>query len=256
MLRRSPQDRRTIARQVAPPAGWSPTSDLAYSDFLGGYWLARIIEALTGAPACAHINDSVLAPLGLTEDIYIGFDPEEVPSAAARCGINIDLTGNRPIPMLLERSPSFMRDPDLAAAGGYATVGGLCAFYDALMAVLAAPADAPAPLPRHVIETMVAPAVTGRHDPVLRCDGPWGLGLMIDLRQHFFGDHTTARSFGHSGNSGVSFAFCDPTHDLAVAVLYTAKVDDHYAVIIRRQGFLSQLYEMLDLSRHAADGAS
>jgi CubicO group peptidase (beta-lactamase class C family) len=127
-------------------------------------------------------------------------------------------------------------------------VRGLCAFYDARMAVLAAPSDAPAPIPRHLIETLVAPVVTGRADPVLRCDGPWGLGFMVDLRPHFFSDHTSARSFGHSGNAGSSFAFCDPAVDLSVAVLYTAKVDDHYAVTIRRHGFLAQLYEMLDLA--------
>lgn len=247
MFPRSPHDRRTVARQHTPPAGWSPDSDLAYSNFLGWYWLVRIIEALTGGPANAHINATVLAPLGLTEDIYTGFDPEDIATAATRCGVNVDLTGSRPVPMLLERSPSFMRDPDLAAAGGYATVRGLCAFYEALMAVLARPLEAPVPLPRHVIQTMVEPVVTGRRDPVLRCDGPWGLGFMVDLRQHFFGDHTSTRSFGHSGNSGSSFACCDPTHDLAVAVLYTAKVDDHYAVLIRRHGFLTKLYELLDL---------
>jgi hypothetical protein len=33
-----------------------------------------------------------------------------------------------------------------------------------------------------------------------------------------------------------------------VAVLYTAKVDDHYAVTIRRHGFLTKLYELLDIA--------
>ncbi|HMJ77456.1 MAG TPA: hypothetical protein VK507_15865, partial [Iamia sp.] len=131
-----------------------------------------------------------------------------------------------------------------------------CAFYEALMAILMKPADAPVPLPRHLIETMVGPAVTGRPDPILRCDGPWGLGLMVDLRQHFFGDHTSARSFGHSGNSGSSFAFCDPTHDLSVSVLDTAKVDDHDAVLIRRHGFLTKLYELLDLPQRTPPGAA
>jgi hypothetical protein len=211
----------------------------------------RIIEALTRGPASAHVNIAVLGPLGLSEDIYTGFEPDEAATAAARCGVNVDLTGSQPVPMLLERSPSFMRDPDLAAAGGYATVRGLCSFYEALMTVLAAPADAPSPLPRHLIETMIEPMVTGRHDPVLRCDGPWGLGLMVDLRAHYFGDHTSARSVGHSGNAGSSFAFCDPAHDLSVAVHYTAKVDDHYAVTIRRHGFLTKLYELLDLPQGA-----
>lgn len=247
MFRRSPHDRLTIARQHTPPPGWSPTTDLGYANFLGWYWLVRVIEALTGGPAHAHVTTTVLEPVGLADDIFAGFDPGAVPAAAARCGVNVDLTGERPVPMVLERSPTFMRDPDLAAAGGYATVRGLCALYEALTTVLTAPADAPTPLPRHLIETMMEPVVSGRPDPVLRCDAPWGLGFMVDLRPHFFGDHTSTRSFGHSGNSGASFAFCDPDHDLSVSVLHTAKVDDHYAVIIRRHGFLTQLYEALDL---------
>jgi CubicO group peptidase (beta-lactamase class C family) len=247
MLRRSPHDRRAVASQHGPPAGWSPTTDLAYSNFLGWYWLVRVIEAITGGPASAYITGAVLTPLGLTDDIFTGFRLEDTAGAAARCGVNVDLTGSRPVPMLLERSPSFMGDPDLAAAGGYATVQGLCAFYEELMTVLAAPTDASGRLPRHLIETMVGPVVTGRQDPVLGRGGPWGLGFMVDLRHHSFGDHASPRSFGHSGNAGSSFAFCDPAHDLSVAVLYTAKVDDRFAVHIRRHGFLSKLYETLDL---------
>ncbi|HMJ76015.1 MAG TPA: serine hydrolase domain-containing protein, partial [Iamia sp.] len=99
MFPRSPHDRRAIARQHTPPPGWSPDSDLAYSNFLGWYWLVRIIEALTAGPASAHINEVVLGPLGplgLTEDLYTGFEPAEIATAAARCGVNVDLTGSRP----------------------------------------------------------------------------------------------------------------------------------------------------------------
>ena len=248
MLARSPTDRRTVARQHVPPDGWSSASHLAYSNFLGWFWLVRIIEAITDAPAREHLRSAVLDPLSLTGEIFTGFAPSEVAFAAAACAVNIDLTGSRPIPMLLERSPSFMSDPDLAAAGGYASIHGLCSLYQGLMTILDSPDEQAAGLPKHLIETMVEPRVAGREDPVMGRSGPWGLGFMVDLRHHRFGEHASARSFGHSGNAGASFAFCDPVHDLSVAVLYTAKVDNTYAVDIRRHAFLTNLYEALGLA--------
>ncbi len=249
MLSRSPSDRREVAHRHVPPVGWDPGAHLAYSNFLGWYWLVRTIEALTGGPASTYISDAVIEPLGLAGEVITGFAPDEAVAAAGRVAVNVDLTGRRPTPMLLERSPTFMTDPDLAATGGYATVRGLRSLYDSLMTVLAdsgSDTDGNG-LPRHLVETMVDPVVTGRHDPVLGRNGPWGLGFMVDLRHHSFGDHPSPRSFGHSGNAGSSFAFADPAHDLAVAVLYTAKVDDRFAVHVRRHQFVTRLYAALGL---------
>ena len=44
----------------------------------------------------------------------------------------------------------------------------------------------------------------------------WGLGLAID--SYAMGRHCSRRAFGHGGMES-SAAFCDPEHDVAVAVV-------------------------------------
>jgi hypothetical protein len=53
-------------------------------------------------------------------------------------------------------------------------------------------------------------------------------------------------SFGHSGNVGSSFAFADPEHDLAVAVVFNGIVDSESS-FLRRPAVVGSLYHDLGL---------
>jgi CubicO group peptidase (beta-lactamase class C family) len=246
MLSRSPSDRRAVASRHTPPVGWTPATDMAYSNFLGWYWLLRVIEEITQVAPEEYVREAVTAPLGLQGSVYAGIVGDEVSGVVSRCAVNMDLTGRLPVPLLFERTPTFMRDPDVQAVGGYATLSGLCSFYDRLQGILRGDASCET-IPRSLLEEMLIPRVTDRYDHVMQRTASWGLGFMVDLRRHFFGDHLGTTSFGHSGNAGSSFAFCDPTRGLSVAVLYTARVDDDFAVTVRRGGLVDQLLDLLQL---------
>lgn len=243
----SPSDRKHMIGSHTPPEGWSPESHLAYSNFLGWHWLISIIRSVTGRLPAAYIRSSVIEPLGLAGQIFLGFDASEAEIASERCGVNVDLTGNFPVPLLLERVPSFMSDPDLVAAGGYATMTGLCRFYQSLLEILTDGSDVDGWLSPSLVSAMTMPHVQARHDLIMDRTGSWGLGFMVDLQTHKFGSLVSRRSFGHSGNAGSSFAFCDPTYELCVSVLYTAKVDSHVSVSARRSSLVDSIYSALGL---------
>lgn len=118
---------------------------------------------------------------------------------------------------------------------------------DVPLAFVAAPDDTASILAEGLLREMIRPWVVDRYDHVMQRTASWGLGFMLDLRGHYFGDGLGEGSFGHSGNAGSSFAFCDPSRRLSVAVLYTAKVDDDFAVRVRRVGVVEQLLTLLRL---------
>jgi CubicO group peptidase (beta-lactamase class C family) len=248
MLAKSPSDRRMEALAHASPADWVPSADLGYSNFLGWYWLLRVIEAVTEVSVVSYLRDAVVAPLGLTGSVYPGVSLEDVDEIIGRCAVNVDLTDKGPVPLLLERSPTFMCDPDVPAVGGYATVRGLCELYEQLSLILSGERDSAGRISKELLAEMLLPRVVNRYDRVMQRESSWGLGFMVDLESHFFGERVGPRAFGHSGNAGSSFAFCDPDHGLSMAVLYTARVDDNFAVEVRRRTFVERTYQALDLS--------
>jgi hypothetical protein len=83
-------------------------------------------------------------------------------------------------------------------------------------------------------------------DEVLDRECEYGLGFMTDLAHHAFGPMCSPSSFGHSGNVGSSFAFADPEHDLAVAVVFNGIVDSESS-FLRRPAVVGALYHDLGL---------
>lgn len=247
MLAKSPTERHAEALAHTPPPGWSPTADLGYSNFLGWYWLLRVIECVADVPAVRYLQDAVVEPLGLVGSVYPGISLEHVDEVVGRCAVNVDLTEAGPIPLLLERSPTFMCDPDVPAVGGYATVRGLCEFYEQLQHILIGVRPSAGHISRTLLTEMLSPRVIDRYDHVMQRNSSWGLGFMVDLESHYFGHLVGPRSFGHSGNAGSSFAFCDPDSRLSMAVLYTARVDDYFSVEVRRRSLVEKIYKALGL---------
>jgi hypothetical protein len=67
------------------------------------------------------------------------------------------------------------------------------------------------------------------YDPVLDRVCPFGLGFMVSLTDHAFGDAVSTAAFGHSGYAGASFALADPVRDLVVAATFNGIVDHNQA---------------------------
>jgi CubicO group peptidase (beta-lactamase class C family) len=73
---------------------------------------------------------------------------------------------------------------------------------------------------------------------------PFGLGFMVSLTDHAFGDAVSTTAFGHSGYAGASFALADPVHDLVVAATFNGIVD-HNQAFQRRTDLLRAIHRDL-----------
>src|SRR5262249_46342925 len=88
------------------------------------------------------------------------------------------------------------------------------------------------------------------YDRVLDRVCPFGLGFMVSLGEHLFGDAVSPASFGHSGYVGASFALADPEHDLVVAALFNGIVD-HNQAFQRRTDLLRAIASDVNAARRA-----
>jgi CubicO group peptidase (beta-lactamase class C family) len=102
----------------------------------------------------------------------------------------------------------------MPGANGRGPMNQLCRLYDMLLGEgeragvrILAPVTVAAISARHR---------TGMVDETYGVEMDWGLGLVVDW--YASGRYSSRRAFGHGGHQS-SVAFCDPEHDLVVAVV-------------------------------------
>ncbi|MBX3286309.1 MAG: beta-lactamase family protein [Actinobacteria bacterium] len=204
--------------------------DVAYSERFAWHVLGLVLERVSGQPLREHLREAVLDPLGMA-DTWIGMTDEEYDAVAPRIGLNHDMRTQHSFPMLLERGRRMCTEVN-PAHGGYTTATDLATFYAALVAQLRGAED-PALPSAETLRTFTSPVRPATLDRILDRECAHGLGFMVDLAGHEFGPLVSASSFGHSGNVGSSFAWADPDHDLAVAVIFNGIVDPASAFTLR-----------------------
>jgi CubicO group peptidase (beta-lactamase class C family) len=103
-----------------------------------------------------------------------------------------------------------------------------------------------------VLAPITVAAISARHrtgvlDETYGVEMDWGLGLVVDW--YATGRYSSRRAFGHGGHQS-SVAFCDPEHDLVVAVVCNGMAgrERHQA---RLDAISSAVY--LDLGLASAD---
>ena len=240
----SPSKRRDVLERAAPPAGWKVGRDAGYSEYAAWHLLGWMIEDIAGEELRTHLRRRVLDPLGMA-DTWVGMDDDEYDAVLPRLGVNYDLTDYlQGFPMVMERTPRWCCETN-PAHGGYTTARDLATFYDGLLERLdgGGPDELPSPEALETATSGVRPRV---FDEVLDRECEYGLGFMTDLSHHAFGPVCSPSSFGHSGNVGSSFAFADPEHDLAVAVVFNGIVDSESS-FLRRPAVVGSLYHDLGL---------
>jgi CubicO group peptidase (beta-lactamase class C family) len=244
--------RARIVDHLALPAGWRLGRDAAYSDYVGWHLIGRALEALTGRPLRELLRDRVLDPFGMKET-FIGMTDGEFAANTERIGTNFDLRHGRSLPLLLERARRWCIDCN-CAHGGYTTARDLARFYSRLLDQLETGGDPGLPSPATLARFCRA-ARPQSYDRVLQRECDYGLGFMVNLAEHQFGEPCTPASFGHSGWLGGSFAFADPPHRLAVAVVLNGIVD-HEISFARRQALVGALYDDLGITTPPAPTVS
>jgi CubicO group peptidase (beta-lactamase class C family) len=229
-------------------------TDAAYSEFPAWHLLGRLVESVTGRPVGAHLRDAVLGPLGMT-DTFVGMTSEEHRANLGRLGVNLDMAGRVPMPLLLERSERMCTEVNVAH-GGYSTAADLVRFYGALDDRLLG-RDAPGAVPSaSTLRTFTTVARPPAFDQVLDRECGYGLGFMTGLHEHAFGSSPSAEAFGHSGMAGASFAWADPAHDLAVGVVLNGVVDPASA-FLRRPALVRAIYaDLAEIEGGDVDGGA
>ena len=229
---------------LEPPPGWHVGLDAGYSEAAGWSLLGQLVEQVTGRPVGAHLRSCVLEPLGL-DSTWFGMGDDEYDRVVDRLGVNYDLRAGRAYPVLMEVSRRVCTETN-CAYGGYTTAADLARFYARLLARLGG-ADDPALPSRSTLVEFCSPARAPVYDHVLARECQYGLGFMVDLAGHHFGRSCSRRSFGHSGWLGSSYAFADPSADLAVGVVLNGIVAADRS-FTRRPHITDALYQDLGLA--------
>lgn len=230
--------RDDLARRARLPDGFRPGIDAAYSEFTAWHLLAMALERASGAPLHQLVS-ATSQRWGFGDDIVLCPDPATAGAAAPRVAPNVQLHGGRFVPMLGEVVPGVIGEWN-PAMGAYATAGGLARLYWSMLDRLhrgGAPALAEATTPQRLATA----------DPVLGRRCSFGFGFMTDLAGHGFSDRCSPRSFGHSGNAGMSFALADPDHGLAIAYIGNGFTDAESLVGYHRPALVGRCYAALGL---------
>ena len=227
-----------------PPTGWRFGTDRAYSEFGGWYLLGKVIESLTETPFDRWTREHVLDPYGVAaDDLVLRLEGDDYTRLAPRISATLDLTMDRPVPLLAEVGPETAAEWN-PSFGAYGTMTALTTFYRGLLDDLA---GADRVLPAELLRTATAARLPIGFDATLDRDAGFGLGFMTPLSSHYFGDGPSDAAFGHAGQGGTSFAMADPDHDVVVSVLYNAGLDADTALSFRRVNLVDSIYRSLDV---------
>ena len=211
--------------------GWVPGETAGYHPHSGWNILGRVVEVCTGEPLGTTLRRDVLKPLGMT-DAWGGLPAAEHTRLRKADRLAVVENTARSTP-----ESTGMDEADWATGvrpGGntWGPARDLARFYRAVLGGGAIGTDRvlPEPLLTQLTERVRRDTV----DRTFRATMDWGRGFMVNNRRHDavnaethgasgtpynFGPHAGDDAVGHGGNQS-SVGFADPTHGLAVAVVF------------------------------------
>ena len=192
---------------------WTPGSKVHYHG-LAAHWVAAIvIESVTGTDYRDHIRSSLLEPLSLDDQIFVGVSEE----ADGRCADIHEFKDDAMVKSA--RNTRAWRAAGVPGGGGYGTATGLVTFYQMLLAggVL----DGTRVLGPRVIQFATRNHTGDRVDenmgmPMHRGLGPHVRGLTPTIRG--LGTIASPSTFGHGG-AGTSYSWADPESGVSFSYL-------------------------------------
>jgi len=202
---------------------WTPGSRVHYHRLAAHWTAAVLIEALTKTDYRAFIRDTVLDPLGLGRELYVGL-PDGAHARAADMH-EPAAEGARHVRRADENTAAF-RQAGAPASGGYATARAMAAFYQMLVqggrlggVRLLSPR-----LVAYVTRNFTGARVDGHMNmPMHRGLGPHSRGTTETIRG--LGSLASPRTFGHGG-VGSSYCWADPDSGVSFAYLTNSRVPD------------------------------
>jgi CubicO group peptidase (beta-lactamase class C family) len=208
---------------VEPEEGWQPGERAGYHLSCGMTMLAEIVRRVDGRRFEQYVREEVFLPLGM-DDCWVGMPPDRHAEYGPRIGTMHDTKEGDAVPLDAVDDPVVMARC-VPGGGGRGPMRQLARLYRALLG--GGTLDGVRILSPPTVAAITARHRVGLFDETFRCECDWGLGFAVD--NFAMGRHASPRAFGHGGALS-SYAFADPEHDLAVAVLTNGMCasDAHY----------------------------
>jgi len=203
---------------------WEPGSRVCYHGLSAHWVLAMVIEAVTGWDFRDAIQRLVIAPLGLSDDVFMGLPEHQLHRMAYLYEPDVEApTGQR---LRDESTNRAWQTAGVPGGGAYGTARGVAALYQMMLnggklnGVKLVSADTLA----YAIQNHTG----DRTDefmgmPMHRGLGPHLRGATANIRG--LGSNAPANAFGHGG-VGTSYCWADPNSGVSFAYLTNSRVPE------------------------------
>lgn len=205
------------------PLEFTPGTKVHYHGATAHWTLAVLIEAVTGRDFRDVIRETVIEPLGLGHELFVGMPDSEFGRAADMHQPKADGTGHQP---LADNNSADFRRAGVPGGGGYASARAMAALYQ--MMLNGGELNGTRIVSPRLLQYAVRNHTGDRVDefmgmPMHRGLGPHLRGLTENVRG--LGGFASPRAFGHGG-VGTSYCWADPDSGVSFAYLSNNRVPD------------------------------
>ncbi len=203
---------------------WAPGSRIQYHGLSAHWVLAMVIEAITGQDFRTYITDTILRPLGLENDLFVGL-PDAQQARMTYLYEPCD-TNDHKHQLRDESTSTVWQRAGVPGGGGYGTARGMVALYQ-MMLQGGQLNDVQLVSPRtlaYAIQNYTGDRVDEFMGmPMHRGLGPHLRGHTVGIRG--LGSLASPRAFGHGG-VGTSYCWADPDSGVSFAYITNSRVPD------------------------------
>lgn len=202
---------------------WTPGSRVAYHGLSAHWVMAAVMETITGRDFRDQVRDSVLAPLGLTNDLHMGLAPADDGRAAGIYLPEPDGFGAKPCKIF---GTETFRRACAPGGGAFGNARGMVALYQMMLA--GGELGGTRVLSPRTLAYAIRNWTGDRVDefmsmPMHRGLGPHLRGTTPTIRG--LGALAPADAFGHGG-VGTSYCWADPSSGVSFAYLTNNRQPD------------------------------
>lgn len=202
-----------LARIYAAPLEYEPGTRAGYHPAAGMSVLGEVVARVSGVPFQEYVRAEIFEPLGM-EDCWIGMPADRYAAYGDRIGhMHNTASADGPVALRGLDSARAAAEP-MPGANGRGPMRQLVRLYEMFLGHGTRDGV-------RLLSPVTVAAISARHrtelvDETFGIVTDWGLGYAID--SFAMGPYSSRRAFGHGGHHS-SIAFCDPVHDVAVAVV-------------------------------------
>jgi len=205
------------------PLEFTPGSKVHYHGATAHWTLAVLIEAVTGRDYRDVIRETVIEPLGLGRELFVGLPDSEHGRAADMHEPKSEGMGSRP---LADNNSADFRRTGVPGGGGYASARAMAALYQMMLngGELGGTRIVSPRLLQYAIRNHTGDRVDEYMGmPMHRGLGPHLRGTTENVRG--LGGFASPRAFGHGG-VGTSYCWGDPDSGVSFAYVTNNRVPD------------------------------